>query len=420
MKPLSLIMRCIFPLFYALLMLCSLSAKERSNAVDPVSIYLTWQHNPESTMTVSWITSLEDKQDTVAYRQGEEKWQPIQASHQQVPNNVPYLLHRIELTGLKADTTYQLRVGNYEKIYKFRTMPDSLDSPIRFVIGGDMYHDSLDILHETNRQAAKMSPMFVLVGGDIAYASDNLFNFLPRWGHPWIDRFTGQKFNRWLEWIVAWKEDMVTPEGHLIPLLPAIGNHDVAGRFDQTPEQAPFFYALFPMPGLPGYNVLDFGQYMSIFLLDSGHTNPINGKQAIWLSTELWKRRHIPHKFALYHVPAYPSVHKMTNDVGAQIRKYWVPSFDAYRLTAAFENHEHAYKRTHPLLNNKIDPLGVVYMGDGGWGVNKPRKPRRVHEKWFLAKTDSVRHFLVMDVEQNKQTVKAVRYDGVEIDSFSW
>src|SRR5262249_15509426 len=149
-------------------------------------------------------------------------------------------------------------------------------------------------------------------------------------------------------------------------------------------------------PGKPGYNVLDFGNYMSIFLLDSGHTNPVGGKQAEWLAKMMQVRKDTPHKFALYHVPAYPSVHKIDKEIGAEIRKFWVPSFDTYHLTAAFENHEHAYKRTHPLLAGMIVADGVVYVGDGGWGVKNPRAPRRVHEKSYLANALSARHFLVV------------------------
>jgi hypothetical protein len=372
-------------------------------------------------MTVNWITPLNQKSDHIEYRQANgENWSQMTGFHSALPANAPYLLHRVELTDLQPKTIYQFRFGKENVVYKFQTMPDSLEHAIRFVAGGDMYHDSLETLRITNQVAAKTDPLFVLVGGDIAYASSKFMDFLPRWIHPYFEKLMGQKFDRWLEWLIAWKEDMVTSEGCLIPMLPAIGNHDTVGRFDQTPEQAPFFYSLFPMPGKPGYNVVDFADYMSIFLLDSGHTNPVGGRQAQWLATAMQQRQNISHKFALYHVPAYPSVHRETKEIGAQIRKYWIPSFDAYHLTAAFENHEHAYKRTHPLLGGAVAVDGVIYMGDGGWGVDKPRQPRRLNEKWYLAKAAAARHFLVVDVEKDKQTVKAVDYKGNVIDSYSW
>jgi hypothetical protein len=399
----------------------SAHGNEKSKLYDPTAVYLTWQKQPDSTMTINWITPLDRHEDILEYRKSdEENWVQAVGTHFQLPEKTPYLLHRIELTGLQPGTSYQFRTGSDAITYKFKTMPSTLASPIRFIAGGDMYHDDLETLRVTNIQAAKTSPLFVLVGGDIAYASSKLTDFLPRWIHPWIDRISGQSFDRWLSWLVAWKEDMVTPEGLMIPMLPAIGNHDVIGRYGQTPEQAPFFYSLFPMPGKLGYNVLNFANYMSIFLLDSGHTNPIGGKQVEWLEKSLQQHKDVPHKFALYHVPAYPSVHKMTQDISTQVRKFWVPSFDKFRLTAAFENHEHSYKRSHLLLGDAIAVDGVLYIGDGGWGVKKPRRPRRLGEKWYIASELSARHFLVVDVEQDKQTVRAVNFDGTVFDSFTW
>jgi hypothetical protein len=394
---------------------------EEIKLYDPIALYLTWQRQPETTMTISWITDLDRKSDLVEYRRSEkEKWTSVLGEHRRLPENTPYLLHRVEIAGLYPHTIYEFRLGNNAVIYKFQTMPADLTNPIRFIAGGDMYHDGLDILHQTNQQAAKTAPMFALVGGDIAYASDTLLEFLPRWMHPFIDHFIRQKFDRWLSWLVAWKEDMVRPDGCLIPMLPAIGNHDTIGRYGQTPDQAPFFYTLFPMPGIPGYNVLDFSNYMSIFILDSGHTNAISGKQSDWLKWNLQHRMNIPHKFALYHVPAYPSVHRLNKEISTEIRKSWVPSFDAYRLTAAFENHEHAYKRTHLIRNGAVSAYGVMYIGDGGWGVAHPRRPRHVSDKWYLAKAESTRHFLVIDVEENRQTAHAINSEGNVIDSFSW
>jgi hypothetical protein len=59
------------------------------------------------------------------------------------------------------------------------------------------------------------------------------------------------------------------------------------------------------MTGYQGNNVLDFGSYLSIILLDSQHTHPIEGAQTHWLFHTLEKRQHIPHKFALYQGSEY-------------------------------------------------------------------------------------------------------------------
>lgn len=392
-----------------------------SDLYDPTAVYLTWQRSPDSTMTIRWITPLERDQDILEFHaEGECEWVLSKGNHWQMPTEAPYLIHSIELTNLKPATTYLFRTGNDAVVYKFRTMPSELMEPINFVAGGDMYHDSIDILHETNRQAAKTSPSFILVGGDIAYAADKKIEFLPRWTHAWIDLMVGQKPDRWLEWLVAWKQDMITPDGIMIPMLPVLGNHDTSGRFGQTPKQAPFFYALFAMPGEQGYNVLDFGNYMSVLLLDSGHTHPISGAQADWIAETLSHRQLVPHRFAIYHVPAYPSVRKISDEYCGQVRKNWVPIFEQFNLTAAFENHDHCYKRTFPIKNGQLDRKGVIYLGDGGWGVDRLRKPRRVVQKGYLAHVASERHFISVTLKGDQRDVKAISSQGKVIDEIQW
>lgn len=388
---------------------------------EPVAVYLTWQRSPESTMTINWITLSDRTEDQVEFRREEENdWDGKNGAHSAMPGESPYLIHSTELTNLQPATDYFFRTGRDAATYKFRTMPATLKEPIHFVVGGDMYHDGIELLHETNRQAAKTGPMFVLVGGDIAYAADTNIAYMPRWTHSWIDILVGQKPDRWMTWLIAWTKDMITPDGRLIPILPVLGNHDTSGRFDQTPEKAPFFYALFPMPGKQGYNVLDFGNYMSILLLDSGHTHPIEGKQSQWVADTLQARQEVPHKFAIYHVPAYPSVRKVNDEMCGRVRKNWTPIFEQYHLTAAFEHHDHAYKRTHPIKAGQIDSEGVVYLGDGAWGVDKPRKARRVEQKWYLARFASERHFLRVMINENKRAVSAITPQGKIIDETVW
>ena len=154
---------CFFVLF---------SMQIMGDPYDPPIIYLTWQRSPETTMTIQWISSERYPADIVQYQ--EEGlggfWDQSEGSHTPMPNAHPDLIHSVELTELNPDTVYQFRFGKDGIVYKFRTMPAHLDKAIRFAVGGDMYHDSIEKLKETNVQAARTDPMFVLVGGDIAYS----------------------------------------------------------------------------------------------------------------------------------------------------------------------------------------------------------------------------------------------------------
>lgn len=393
-------------LLFFLLTSLSLRATE---SFDPPAVYLTWQRNPESTMTIQWITRTDRKSDLIEYQpEGAKEWLKATGTHTQMPQGYPYLIHRVELINLQPATTYLFRPGPDAVTFKFCTMSSDSKKPIRFIVGGDVYHDSLDVLEKMNRQAAAANPSFALVGGDLAYTS-TVFAFWFKVG------VVKEKMDRWIHWLMAWKKQMVTSDGCLIPIIPAIGNHDTNGRFGQTPAYAPFFYALFPMPGAQGYNVLDFDKYLSIIILDSNHTHPVKGAQTHWLFHTLQQRKNIPHKFALYHVGAYPSVRSFDGDLSKQIRKYWVPIFDQFELSAAFEHHDHAYKRTYPLRNGKIDPAGVLYIGDGAWGIAKPRVPK---ERWYLAKTASAQYVLVVTLDGDSRYFKAIDSMGNIIDEY--
>lgn len=371
------------------------------------TIYLTWQRNPESTMTIQWISPIEDPADTIEYQAAdavEHEWQLIKGIHFPFPKTSQYLIHQVELTQLKPDTLYRFRFPQTAQTYLFRTAPERLNPSVQFVAGGDMYHDSMEEMKETSREAAKTDPLFALIGGDIAYAV----------GRANSD----ESVAKWVEWIQAWHETMVTKEGRLIPVIVAIGNHDLIGFYDQTPAQAAIFSALFPMPGKQIYQVLDFGSYLSIFILDSGHANPIKGEQVKWLQHALKERQNQLHRFAIYHVPAYPSIRPYHNQRSNLIRLYWVPEFEKGNVELVFENHDHAYKRTKPLLRNRVNENGIVFVGDGSWGISKPRSPYFNRKRYYLERLVSQRHFLFIKLEKDQTEVRAIDFRGKEFDKF--
>lgn len=369
---------------------------------DPVALYLTWQHSPETTMTIQWLTDKNRIQDEVEFKSVQQTaWQKQTGTHHTLPDGFPYLLHRVELTHLTPGTEYIFRTGEDALSYKFMTMPKELDQPIRFVVGGDMYHDGVEFLEETNKQAAKTNPHFALVGGDIAYSGGKF-------------SFYREDSQRWLVWLKAWKRDMITQDGRLIPMIVTLGNHDVNGRFGQTADQARFFYSFFLPNKREAFQSLDFGNYLSIIALDSGHTASIPGVQTKWLKNALSQRKDVLHKIAFYHVPAYPSVRSDQTTYCVSIRKNWVPLFEEYGLHIAFEHHDHAYKRTHPLRKGRIDVSGVTYIGDGSWGIERPRLPKK--NRWYIAQSASARQFVLTTLQKNGRVVTSITSNGCILD----
>lgn len=385
------------------------SFKLFAETFEPQVVFLTWLNKPEQTMLIRWLSPQDKPSDTVLYHKiNETHWKQATGSHITLPSLKNQFLHSVELLNLEPNTQYVFKPGEGEIEFKFRTLAEGKKIyPLRFVVGGDIYHDGIKYVEETNKQAAKTNPHFAIIGGDIAYASKKF-------------SFQNDDGQRWIEWLASWTKTMITPDGNLIPFLGAIGNHDVNGRYKQTPTQAPYYYAIFDSWMEEGFRVIDLSGEISFILLDSDHTHPINDDQAAWLDQVLKYRKNIPYKFAIYHVPAYPSVQSYRAQVSADIRKWWVPLFEKYGLTTAFEHHGHAYKRTFRIKNNAVDPNGVLYIGDGGWGVKKIRKPHTPEELWYLEKSEPRRHFILVTLnDEQSGEIKAIDFNGEVFDQIA-
>jgi hypothetical protein len=247
-------------------------------------------------------------------------------------------------------------------------MPAKATDTIHFISGGDCGINPHAVAN--NIQAARQDPMFAVVGGDLGY--DN-----------------GRSIDISLAFLRNYSKHMIGRDGRLIPMVACIGNHEVDGGYNKPRAKAPFFYALFD--GLfrdEGFATLEFGDYLSLVLLDTGHTTPIAGAQTNWLDKTLQARADHPNVFVVNHVPAYPSYRRMLGingklGTGEGNRKHWVPLFEKYRVPVVLEHHDHTFKRTKPLLDGHANDSGVLYLGDGSWG--RLRTPHTPEELNYLA-----------------------------------
>ena len=302
----------------------------------PRFVYLTWQEDPATAVTVSYHT-FAPSQDTEG--RGEQDVPPIAVSrvtfdlrsrartgkpHRLTAAGTAYVMaeladrrrvHRVVLRDLLPDTVYFFVAGDeisgLSAEYSFRTAPGA-DQPFTFVSGGDMGvgRGARELL----AQAAKQSPLFGLVGGDLAYANA-----------------VAENYELWDSWLKNWQEEMVTPDNRLVPMVLAVGNHDVDNRSD--PPTAPFFFRYFPQGG-KSYFSRRVGANLALFVLDSGHLVPHGGAQATWLADQLEASRGVP--FRLCGLPRstlsrLPTVHRdtvppWTPPLGVAVRPIWPDS----------------------------------------------------------------------------------------------
>jgi len=365
---------------------------------DPPALYLQWQRDPTTTMTIHWHTVGEAKSGLLHRPVGGAAWQAAAGTAQPFVGTDRWV-HTVELTQLRPATDYEFCFSPGEKVFKFRTMPQDLRQPVRFVTGGDVYHEYkwMDLMYGL---AGRLDPAFVVLGGDLAYAHGGT---------------NEERITRWFDYFAAWKTNAIAPDGRIIPMLVTIGNHEVKGSAGQPPENARSFYTLFAAPGAQGYACLDFGKYLSLVLLDSNHTHPIVGAQTDWLKGQLAARTSIPHVIPFYHTPAYPGYRSETGSHAEQIRANWCPLFDQYGVKLVFENHDHCFKRTHPIRGGNLDPTGTVYLGDGAWGVNL-RTPDPGKPKWYIAQSGPIRHLYLVTLYPEARHVLAFNEAGQIFD----
>lgn len=373
---------------------------------EPIHTYLTWQGDTGTTMTVNYHTGATAGQskvywDTVSHGGNHAAYANVTTgSSHQVPGLSTYVarnIHWVELTGLTPGQTYYCVAGDpavaLSAEIKFRTIPSG-DVPITFTQGGDMGTDA--VVADLMAAAAQLEPQFMVFGGDCAYEDGNLANYAA-----------------WDTVLNYYEDNMVTPLGYTVPMLVAIGNHEVQGGWGQAPAQAPFYYNYFAQAGNQAYFTRSFGDNLVMIALDSGHTTPITGTQATWLSSTLASVASYPYRFAVYHVPMYPSVRSFTGDSNVvNVRNGWRAIFDQYQLTTALENHDHALKRTKIMKNNQPDPSGTFYVGDGCMG-RTPRNPDQAGN-YYLERAEPLLHFWKIDIPSSCVTGASPSYTAYD------
>jgi hypothetical protein len=223
-----------------------LSLYETAYLAPPLHTYLTWQGDTGTTMTVNYHTGATAGQSTVYYDTvphggdtSQYAFSATGASHT-VPGLSTYVnrnIHWVELTGLTPGQTYYFVAGDptvaITPELKFRTCPAGAAAKT-FCQGGDMSN-----VGETGQMlanAAMKEPLFMAFGGDCAYEDGNLANYA-----------------LWDGVLDHIEDNLVTPQGYTVPIIIAIGNHEVAGGWGQTCGAGPLFINYFAQNGTTAY-----------------------------------------------------------------------------------------------------------------------------------------------------------------------
>ncbi len=392
-------------------------------------LYFTFSKDPSSTFVVH-IHSLVSDPLTIKIKNEENVTivQRSEGNYFALPHDSRYL-HHLEFENLSPKTIYTVEIYRQDcliKTAKIETLSTDLKE-IKVVIGGD-----LEIIHQAKailNQMKEADPSVIFFGGDY-----------PK------DVYSLHDITKWDEWLKETTQTLIKKNGCQIPWVLAIGNNEVFGSFNQTIDKAPFFHAFFPQSEEnTHYFSLNFSNKLFLLILDSGLTASHDGIQKEWIKETLEKHQAIPLKMALYHVPIYPSVRfkeknwyyklaraisnfKEKKQIAARLLspqsndgfQHWAPIFDQHQVKVAFEHHDHAFKRSLPIKEGKIDPTGTTYLGDGALAPFPQFTPIQKFFDFRLKKSiGHVQFFWLMTFKQDKIDFQAISKYGKSIDHFS-
>jgi len=380
--------------------------------VNPAQWRLVWNSDPSTSATLCWSTALRGHQHRVHLSREEPRENVEAAAPAEIPKRIlseaivieaqrngrysatsPELyFHHAELSQLEPATKYHVVIesdGQRSPAMFFVTAPRK-DVPVSLLFGAD----SRSGLPERRQMNAMLAKMFAE-----SYRAKRVPILAFAHGGDFI--VDGRKLDLWSRWMSD-HELTVAADGRLLPIIPARGNHDDGEIFNEV--------FAFP-PQDENYYSLDLGPQVRLITLNT--ETSLSGDQLTWLKAELpssrSQRRWL---LAQYHRPAFPAVKiPWINLV------QWVPLFEEHNVDLVCEGDGHNIKRTAPIRDYKIDPSGVVYIGEGGLGVGQ-RTPKA--GRWYLnssqAKTGQGHHVQLLTFDRAKLSYRVVLLGGEVFD----
>jgi len=203
-----------------------------------------------------------------------------------------------------------------------------------------------------------------------------------------------------------------------VPFFPCPGNHDY-----DVPDAAPYL-AVHSLPN-EGVPAADRGRYYS-FDWDNVHFVSLDAHQCLdravnaggqmlrWLDNDLRTTRKF-WRVVYFHYPPYATGINVNDPPCALVRQYLVPIFENYGVQLVFAGHEHSYQRNVPMRKNSVVAAGVgtnYFTSGGGGAILYP-----VPDKPLVAEKKSAYHYIRAEVQGPRITIRAIRQDGVEIDT---
>lgn len=389
---------------------------------EPQQVHLSWQGPTDSTMTVTWVTRSKANRDAVQYRrEGDSEWSEIAGEARALPRSglapAAGVLHRTELRGLEADTRYEYRVSSdttgkrpWSAVRGFRTAPAEGSFTAAFIAdtGQPGRIDGLaDGVTGVLAALRKEDPLFILGGGDYAYADRD-------------GRFTDPNLaiDNWFR--------MMEPVISEIPFMAQYGNHEL-----RLSERLSLWKPRFGHP--EGYNdgeCYSFdvaGTHFTSLLADG--ENDLTPDMLAWLDRDLAAARERGCRWLIvYHHESIYGAGR-SHPARPEARTVLAPYFLRHGVDLHLSAHDQNLERTFPLRGDPSAPeiasrdpaaydkgAGVIFAkvspsgkrSEIGFGFSKLGDEAA---DFVAVRDDTAHHFAVLSVEPATLEVRVIALD---------
>ncbi len=206
---------------------------------------------------------------------------------------------------------------------------------------------------------------------------------------------------------VRWHREFFGPARRLLsttPLWAVLGNHEA---------DSPLYYRYFGGPA-PGWRQTFLYGDAQFFLVDSERDLSPGSEQYTWLDEGLSRSRSRWRIVAVHRPPftsdrdEYGDTSRGESAAGDPRTRPLVPLLEAHDVDVLFCGHVHAYERSRPLRDGRVDERGVVYVQTGGGGGRLEESADT--RSWHTAALRRCHHYVT--VALSGETMELRAYDG--------
>lgn len=296
--------------------------------------------------------------------------------------------NKVSLAGLTPGATYYYKVGDgktWSDTQSFKMPAAGAESTNFFILGDIQSSDTANLSHVLKDLASDKTVYdFAIQTGD---AIDNVTEYVKNW-RPFLNAVNSKTLSG-------------------VDMIHVMGNHEYYG--DRDGEISNAIYDL-PVSTQNSWYKMEYGKVCVVAINNGAKLAETLADIAENLTTDcIWK-------VLVAHEPIYG-----TESVSATPEI--ISSIEKAGFDFVFGGDDHAYARTYPMINGEKQAVdsrgGVVYYVCGDLSGKSNEFHKRDEYVAAIPHNDYTGMYLTVQATEETFTVKAVKYDGTELDSYT-